>query len=131
MHKKTKGSIAEMVVASSLMKMGWNILFPFGENCRYDLAAEKDGRFSRVQVKYVTPKDGTLIVNCKSSNNWSVDKYTSKEIDFIAAYNPEGGNVYFIPSSKLNSSCIRLRIAPTKNKQTANVRNAAEFLLFK
>ena len=72
MHKKTKGSIAELAVAAELVKEGWHILVPYGENTRYDLVAEKDGRFVRIQVKYVTPKDGKLYVNCCSSNNWSV-----------------------------------------------------------
>jgi len=131
MHKKTKGSIAEMMVAARLMEKGWKVLFPFGENNRYDLVAEKDGKFSRVQVKYVTPKNGGLEVGCKSSNNWTVDKYTTAQIDCIAVYNSDNNDVYFIPSCKLNSSSIKLRISPTKNRQRLNIRYAKEFLHFK
>ena len=131
MHKKTKGSIAELVVASKLMNAGWRVLFPFGENNRYDLVAEKDGKFVKVQVKYVTPHNGTLEVNCKSSNNWTVDKYTAKQVDFIAVYNPKTADTYFIPSSKFNSSSIKLRFKPTKNKQKAKIRYANKFVDFK
>ena len=87
MHKKTKGAIAEAAVATHLLSHGWNVLFPFGENHRYDLVAERNSRFIKIQVKYVTPKNGGLEVNCKSSNNWSVNKYTARQVDFIAAYN--------------------------------------------
>ncbi len=90
MHKKTKGSIAELAVAAHLMSDGWRVLLPYGENTRYDLVAEKDGKFMRVQVKYVTPKNGKLYVNCRSSNNWSVLPYTAQEIDLIAVYNYMG-----------------------------------------
>lgn len=131
MHKKTKGSIAEMEIASKLLKNGWNVLFPFGENNRYDLVAEKDGKFTRVQVKYVTPKNGTLDVGCKSSNNWSVDKYTADQVDFIAVYNSENRDVYFVPSSKFNSSSIKLRVEKTKNNQKIGVKQANDFLFFK
>lgn len=131
MHKKTKGSIAEMVVAAKLMEKEWKVLFPFGENCRYDLVAEKDGKFVRVQVKYVTPRNGALDVGCKSSNNWNVDKYTAEQVDFIAVYDSQNKDVYFVPSSKFNSSSIILRLSKTKNNQRVGIKKAENFSFFK
>ncbi len=130
MHKKTKGSIAEMEVASLLMKKGWNVLFPFGENNRYDLVAEKSGKFNRVQVKYVTPKNGALNVGCKSSNNWTVDRYTADQIDFIAVYNSISRDVFFLPASQFNSSAIKLRFEKTRNNQRIGIKHAEDYLLF-
>ena len=127
MHKKTKGSIAELRIAADLMQKGWRVLLPFGENNRYDLVAECDGKFLRIQVKYVTPKDGTLYVNCRSSNNWSVLPYTAEQIDIIAVYNPSSDEVYYVPASQMRKSAMRLRINATKNKQRMHVRFAAEF----
>ena len=131
MHKKTKGYIAEMAVASRFLRMGWRVLFPFGENNRYDLVAEKDGEFVRIQVKYVTPRNGALDINCRSSNNWSVDKYTTKQIDTIAVYDSKNCNIYFVPSARLNSSRIKLRIKAAKNKQRSKINKADDFLFFK
>ncbi len=127
MHKKTKGSVAELVVAAKLMNEGWHILMPYGENARYDLVAEKDGRFVRIQVKYVTPKDGKLYVNCRSSNNWSVVPYTAKEIDVLAVYNAIDASVYYVPVGSIRKSAMTLRLEPTKNNQKAHVRFAKEF----
>ena len=127
MHKKRKGSIAELAVATRLMREGWNVLVPYGENTRYDLVAEKDGRFVRIQVKYVTPKDGKLYVNCQSSNNWAVLPYTAKEIDLIAAYDSSNGSVYYVPVAAMRKSAMVLRLDPTKNNQKAKVRFAKEF----
>ncbi len=130
MHTKRKGTIAELSVASRLSELGWNVLLPLGENCRYDLVAEKNGRFIRVQVKYVTPKNGVLYVNCCSSNNWSVLHYTSEEIDVIAAYDANDGAAYFVPVNQIRKSAICLRLTPTKNGQSAGVRYARDFTTF-
>ena len=127
MHKKTKGSIAESAVATQLMKEGWHVLVPYGENTRYDLVAERDGRFLRIQVKYVTPNNGALYVNCQSSNNWSVLPYTAKEIDLIAVYDAVSGQVYYVPICSIRKSAMLLRLDPTKNNQKAKVRFAKDF----
>ena len=127
MHKKTKGSIAELATALQLTKEGFTISFPFGENQRYDLVAERSGKFLRIQVKYSTPKNGTLRVNCQSSNNWSVRSYTSEDIDLIAVYDGLKGDIYFVESSKLKKNRILLRLQPTKNKQDKLIRYAKEF----
>ena len=127
MDKKAKGKVAEMAVSAKLMKMGWKILVPLCENTRYDLAAEKNGKFAKVQVKYVTPRMGKLDINCKSSNNWSILPYSTKEIDVLAVYNSDNHDVYFIPSANLNNSTIKLRVAPTKNKQHKGIKFARDF----
>ena len=103
------------------------VLLPFGENNRYDLVAEKDGKFIRIQAKYVTPTKGLLDINCKSSNNWSILRYTPKEIDFIAAYDSVSHKIYFIPVSKLNISRLQLRVEPAKNNQRKRIKYAKDF----
>jgi Holliday junction resolvase-like predicted endonuclease len=127
MNTKNKGKIAELMVSAKLMEFGWTILNPLCEHTRYDIAAEKNGKFIRVQVKYVTPSKGTLSINCKSSNNWSTLTYTPEEIDIIAAFDSTNHKIYFIPASKLNTSSLKLRIKPSKNKQQKKINFAREF----
>jgi hypothetical protein len=127
MHKKTKGSIAELAVAAKLLEEGWRILMPYGENARYDLVAERNGRFVRIQVKYTTPKAGVMKVNCRSSNNWSILQYTADEIDVIAAYNPLTRDVFYVPSTEFRKGDMKLRLDPPKNNQRAKVRFASQF----
>lgn len=127
MHTKTKGSIAELAVASRLLRDGWHVLIPVGENTRYDLVVEKEGRFVRVQVKYATPKNGALPVNCCSSNNWSVLQYTADEIDVIAAYDSVSKEIYFIPVEQIRKGHMKLRIEPPRNNQRLKVRFASDF----
>ena len=127
LHKKTKGDIAEMRIAADLLKRGWHVLFPYGENNRYDLVAEKNGKFLKVQVKYVTPKNGSLDVNCRSSNNWNVISYTAKEIDYIGVFDSIGGNIYYVPSSQMNKNLFKIRIEPSKNNQKKRVNCSENF----
>ena len=126
-HTKTKGSIAEMAVAARLIEEGWRVLFPVGENNRYDLVAECDSRFIKIQVKYVTPKNGVLEVNCRSCNNWSILHYTKNEIDVLAAYNSRDKEIYFIPVSKINHSSFKLRLDKPKNNQKSKINFAEDF----
>jgi hypothetical protein len=127
MDTKRKGLIAELKVAARLIETGWRVLYPADESSRYDLVAERDGRFYRIQVKYVTSQKGRLAVNCRSSNNWSVKPYTSEEIDVIAAHDPGSNETYFIPVHSLNRNLITLRLTEARNNQKNKVRYARDF----
>lgn len=125
---KQKGDIAEAFVTYILKQNGFNVLVPWGEDNRYDLVSEKKGIFKRIQVKYVTPKDGTLLVNLRSSNNYNIIHYSRKEVDIIAAYCSKYKKVYFIPLGSINNaSTFKLRLEPTKNKQKKFVVEASKY----
>lgn len=125
---KQKGDIAEAFFTYLLKKNGFNVLIPWGEDNRYDLVTEKNGVFKRIQVKYVTPKNGTLTVNLRSSNNYNVIHYSRKEIDIVAAYCSKNQKVYFIPlEDTKNVSTCKLRLDPTKNKQKKFIMEALNY----
>ena len=125
---KQKGDIAEAFVTYLLKQNGFNVLIPWGEDNRYDLVAEKNGIFKRIQVKYVTPKNGVLEVAFRSSNNYNIIHYSYKEVDIIAAYSSGDSKVYFIPlCSMKNRSGCKLRLRPTKNKQKKYVVMASQY----
>ncbi|PIR26049.1 MAG: hypothetical protein COV41_02360 [Candidatus Brennerbacteria bacterium CG11_big_fil_rev_8_21_14_0_20_43_10] len=126
-NKKLKGDTAELIVAAKFIADGFRVLFPYGENSRYDLVAEKNGKFFRVQVKYVTPKNGALEVNCRSSNNWSVIHYSKEDFDIIGVFDPIHGKIYFIPSKMVNNSTIRLRLEKSRNNQKKYVHYAEDY----
>lgn len=125
---KQKGDIAEAFVTYLLKQKGFNVLIPWGEDNRYDLVAEKSGVFKRIQVKYVTPKNGVLEVSIRSSNNYNILYYSPKDVDVIAAYCLKLSKVYFVPLSSIgNRRCLKLRLAPTKNKQIKYVIPASRY----
>src|SRR3989338_8980659 len=128
MHTKRKGDIGELIAAQEFFRRGWHVAFPYGENAKYDLIIEKDGICKRVQVKAVYPKNGVLHVNCRSSNNWSVKSYSSKDIDLLVAVDLESNKVYFIPSAKMNRALFDLRLDPAKNSQKKKINFIDSFL---
>lgn len=123
-----KGDIAELRVASHLIHHGWTVSLPVGARSRYDLVAERNGKFLRIQVKFVTPKKGGIDINCRSSNNWSVLHYSEKEIDTIAAFDGKTEQIYFIPVTKINYSSFKIRYDEPKNGQSRGIHLANEFL---
>ncbi len=51
MNTKQIGEITEACILAILLKAGYVVLTPFGDNQRYDLVIERDGVFQRVQCK--------------------------------------------------------------------------------
>jgi len=125
---KQKGDIAEAFVTYFLKKSGFCVLIPWGEDNRYDLVSEKKGVFKRIQVKYVSPKNGLLDVALRSLNNYQIFRYSNKDVDIIAAYDPKNQKVFFIPLRSIkNKSSLKLRLVPTKNNQKKHVVWASRF----
>jgi len=130
MHTKLKGDIGELIVAKILLQKNWHISFPYGENLKYDLIAEKNGIMKRIQVKTTMPKNGVLHINCRSSNNWSVHHYKSTDFETLAAVDLSNDKVYFIPSEKMGRNLINLRLKATKNSQNKKINFAKDFKNF-
>jgi hypothetical protein len=99
---KQKGDLAEMMVAADLIRRGYSIAIPFGEDCDFDLVLCRHDRLERVQVKY-TESDGTVIaVRCRSHG------------------------CYYIPASELADGMhmMHLRLKPARNNQQKRIRQA-------
>jgi PD-(D/E)XK nuclease superfamily protein len=65
---KRKGDFAELKVAADLMDRGCRLSFPFGEDCDYDVIADRNGALHRIQIKY-TESDGQTIT-LSMSRSW-------------------------------------------------------------
>jgi hypothetical protein len=133
--KKAKGDFAELMVACDLLRRGYKLAFPYGEDWDYDLIFERDGSLELVQVKY-TRSDGEVVnVRCYSSSltNGKVrrkKRYTAALIDWLAVYDLTSDRCYYIPASQLGEgrSHVSLRLRPAKNGQRAGVRFAEDYL---
>ena len=131
---KQKGDLAELAVAADLVRQGYRVLFPFGEDCDFDVAIIRGDQIERVQVKYVTPVNGVLAVRCLSHSLTNgrvraVKKYTERSIDWLAAYNAADGRCFYIPAIELGTgrTHISLRLTPTRNSQIKGVRAADDY----
>ena len=134
---KRKGDRAEIEVARDLVRRGFRIAIPYGEDWDFDLIFQRPGHdeLERVQVKHVTAKNGVLEVRCYSHSltNGRVrrtKRYTAATIDWLAAFDPVSDRCYYIPAADLGDGRrgITLRLDPARNNQVAGTRSAEAYL---
>jgi hypothetical protein len=133
---KTKGDMAELIVAADLVKRGYRVAFPFGEDCDWDLLFWRppDLALERVQVKY-TESDGAVIaVRCHSQSLTNgrvvaVKRYTPAMIEWLAVYDATSDSTFYIPSHELGvgRSRIHLRLVAARNSQQLGIRMADDY----
>lgn len=134
---KTKGDMAELIVAADLVKRGYRVAFPFGEDCDFDLIFWEPGTrdLQRVQAKY-TQSDGSVVcVRCKSHSLTNgrvraIKRYTPDTIDWIAVYDATTDRCYYVPSTELGDSGrdrLSLRLVAAKNNQQLRIRRAEDY----
>ena len=132
---KTKGDTAEMMVAADLVKRGYRVAFPFGEDSSYDLIVERDERLERVQVKYAESRDGVIEVRCRSHSltNGKIrqtKRYTAKMIEWLAVYDRNTDCCYYIPAVELGEGRYRmhLRLRPALSGRKLGIHWARDYV---
>jgi hypothetical protein len=128
---KSVGDQSEAMVLAALVRRGYHVLIPFGENNRYDLVIEIEGSFFRIQVKTGRLRNGVIWFNCYSSHahrkGVSCRRYIG-EIDYFGVYCPDVQSVYMVPIEDARfRGC--LRVDRPKNGQLKKMRWASDFLL--
>jgi Holliday junction resolvase-like predicted endonuclease len=133
---KGRGDLAELQVASDLVRRGYRIAFPHGELWDYDLILCRGSTLERVQVKF-TRSDGKVItVRCRSHSLTngrvrSVKRYTAAMIDWLAVYDQTSNCCYYLPAAVLGTgrSMMHLRLHPAGNGQRAGIHDAVDYLV--
>ena len=113
------------------------VLMPFGENQRYDLLIDDNGRFTRVQCKTGRLRRGGVEFNTCSftyhhPNNQGTKEYQKHyrgAADVFGVYCKEVDRVYLVPVDDVGIRACFLRIEPTKNAQAKKVRWAKDYEL--
>ncbi len=121
------------MVAADLMHQGWRVAFPYGEAWAYDLIAERDGEFSRVQVKHVASDGEKIRVPCRSisvtnGKVTNIFKYTALSIDVIAVYESITQRCYYVPAVELGDgmATFTLRLIAPKQVHANQITRYAE-----
>ena len=124
-----KGSLAEVMVLTDVVKRGYCASIPYCQDSPYDLIVDRNGVLARVQIKHaVRMGEGAIQFNCCSSSR----VYTEKTIDWIAAYDSVGCQCYYVPAKLLGAGrkCMTLRLKMAKNQQKESINWAHEFTEF-
>ena len=132
MNSKYVGNITELETMLAFIKLGYNVLTPYGDCERYDFVVDINGTFFKIQCKTSkSVNDGAAFKFSGRSTHKSGGKiihhtYTKEEIDyFVTFYNEK---CYLIPVEECGADKI-LRILPTKNEQTRGVSWAKDYEL--
>ena len=132
-NTKLTGDISEVMVLGALIRAGYNVSIPFGENQRYDLIADDGRRLLRIQVKSGRIRGGVIIYSCCSSHGHRKTALWYKpyfgQIDFLAVYCADNGKVYLLPEDELTRTHSRLRLTPPKNNMVKTIRWASKYEL--
>lgn len=82
------GAAAELYVAARLTALGYTVLWPFVTQSRYDLVAERDGVFQKIQVKKATSsRTGNfdyLQARLSGKNKQTNTPYKREDVDVFA-----------------------------------------------
>lgn len=124
MNSKEKGNIGEAIALAKFIELGVQVSIPFGDNARYDLVAEFNGKLNKIQVKYCNQlsENDSVICPCASSTNHTTNKhYTTyeKDVDYMCFYLAPWNEIILIPIEDIgNRKTIVVRRTPPKNNQS-------------
>lgn len=116
----------------AFMKLGYNVLQPYGDCERYDFVADINGKFYKIQCK--TSKiidDGSAIqFSCRSSHRVEGKcvnvKYSSEDTDFFATTYKE--QCYLVPQKECKTM-KKLRFTSPNNGQIKGISFAKDYKL--
>ena len=128
-NSKDKGNIGEAIILGEFVKRNIQVSIPFGDNARYDLIAEFNGKLNRIQVKYCNQKisdNNSIICPCSSKFNHTTNKNLStykNDVDYIAFYLVEWNYSLLVPISIIGDrKTITFRkTAPLNNQSNINL----------
>ena len=132
LNSKQIGNITEVECMLSFLKLGYNVLQPYGDCERYDFVADVKGNFYKIQCKTAKEIDGGIEFSCRSSHRVQGkcvnEKYTKNDVDFFAtSYN---GKCYLVPQNEC-SNAKKLRFEPPANGQITGISFAINYELEK
>ena len=131
MNTKDMGNLSEAMILAALVRTGYAVLRPFGDNLRYDLAVDKGGRFLRIQCKTGRIVNGAVCFPTASSqvHRGRGRRDYKGQADVFAVYCLALNKVYWVPVNECGRSYCCLRITPPRNKQQARIRYARDYVI--
>lgn len=134
LNSTQKGAVAEAEIATTAIRLGLVVLQPIGDGSRYDLVIDTGRRLLRIQCKWGSRQGEVITAHCRTSRHtpggFRHTTYSADEVDAIAVYSPDTDRCYLIPVQEVEGcAMISLRLGPTRNNQSVNVRWASDYQL--
>lgn len=128
---KLKGNITELETAVALIRRNCGVCMPYGDRNRYDLVADIDGKFVRIQCKTSRTTDGgktfkfSTRSSCVKDGRRGHKKYSPDEVDYLATV--FNNKCYLVPVTDDLTIDKTLRVVETNNSQSKNINWAKDF----
>lgn len=118
-----------MAAAKRFRAAGHQVLFPFGDNARFDFAVYKNRKFDRIQAKTARLDEGVAKVDLASTNyknsESTTNGYDKSEIDYFAVWVPEKEDLLILDVRVFgNSAWLRYR---EPKKADSNINWAEDY----
>ena len=96
------------MIAADLVRRGYRIAIPYGEDSDFDLIVIRDEKLERVQCKYTRSNGVFVHVQCCSHSLTkgkikTTKHYTAATIDWLAVYDATTERCYYIPAAELGT----------------------------
>ena len=131
LNSKQIGNITELECMLAFIRVGYNVLTPYGDCERYDFVVDINNHFYRIQVKTSREQDNGNYIEFNTSSQTTKNgkmvhqSYDDTQIDyFMTFYN---GKTYLIPVNEASTREKRLRFVPPKSGQVKGITFAEEY----
>jgi hypothetical protein len=131
-HPVDIGLRSEAAIVGELLRRGYYVLEPRGFNHRYDLVIDTGARFLRVQCKTGRLRRGAVLFNARSvrtNTKQAISRSYQGDVDMFLVFCPDTNAVYAVPIEDATISIVALRVEPSANNQSKNIRWASDYLL--
>ena len=108
------GAVGVARVTGALLRCGYNVLTPFEDFAGYDVVAERDGKFWRIQVKTaqaVEPGRTRYRFTTSSGNGSNMPKRLISGVDYVAMWAMADDLFWLLPIAKCKS--ITTKVCPS------------------
>jgi hypothetical protein len=136
MNTKDVGDIAEQIIILDMLKCGYVVSRPIGDNAAYDLIVDTGTEILRVQVKGRSAKKDALVVQLYttvfesggSNNRTKMVPYNLDVVDVFAVVDNDTSECYYVHSNELTGAqSFNLRLKPARNNQKKGIRFASDY----
>lgn len=129
-NTKHVGDISNSKILTALLGLGYPVLTPFGDNQRYDLVFERDGKFFKVQSKTGRLSKGAIVFAASNQAGGGGPRRSYKgQIDYFGVYCPELRASFLVPAEDVGNQHGSLRVEYPRNNQLDGVRWAKDYAL--
>ena len=132
MNSKSKGNIGEAMILAEFTKRNIQVSLPFGDNARYDMIADFNGKLNKIQIKYSSQlsENDSYICHTSSSTNHTTNKHMDKyinQVDYIAVYIAPWNESILIPIQDCDKNVICIRKEIGKNNQQKGIHLLSDY----